>query len=1031
MQGGSGDSRNTQFTFNENPAAPAEELNQSSPGDTADSGGLRSTRTTRSGWQNVTTSRRRISTQSTPRSSRNSPRSEGVRQGHRSTRGRTTPRDHSARTDHGRVGERTGESRVKRRSTDTSVASEPVALLEELRAQCQSLRSQLINMEAYAASRDQLIRDIEVKFTDYLREHNQNVFEEVSALNHRLTCSTNEIAEYHAELMVASQEDEGATIRIQELERRGALMEHGAQRIFERGEEIRGEYKDEVHHLQGLLSNTEVRLQELQQTNVLTSDVANRLYAEGQEMQTELQNSIVEFRNRSEMATSSNNQLELVSQQQHIAVHELSEQNQLLGEALVQSRKQAELYENSMEEITRESRKKVFEANQARIESEMRHRATEHDTVKRITSYRNMEAEAISHMRLESQASSNAILKAEHYEELYTNEQRMSCELKDEIKFQNEKLRKSLTQGPTTIGRGPSETIVEDLRNQAKIAQIRVQDLGHEVHEYLQENILLKEKLSEAADVRTSSFSNAEVQLLKSELDSERKSKLASGAQHYERSCAFMGEIQDRDEKLGIKNTEIIDMKRHIDELRRDLKSSETSMSRVNPNDLPFSAGLNHHDLASRLVIDRLENQVNEANSENNVLRSWVSQVDKELNHETNVALYYRGRSDPTSGPSSKQNKKINDLLREVDNKIADGTEKDYYQKPSGGGAPPDPDDDPFDLYGPNSQGPPPDPPGLPSVRGSQRDSMDDVSTAAYTAEEPPRVSRREADKVYVSPWPKQQNLGVWQSDLVKSVVLAANDGDRAAWEAWLQHATRPNPDLDLLNDSGGQRFQSIDAKLSIALSNVITQAGDAARHVSIKLRLRTQQHSRRGTYVMGREILAMILEHFRTPGQRETAFTMEHIVSMRYLGDQHLEVFYEKWMEVVSNMMPDDVPPDDWLRDALYKKVRNSNLMMFEIKQYESWMEGDHRRTYRYLLDIIERHISRIREDKHVAAREKYAREFAGGGKPSAPAPNPTAAAPDATPKAKPKATPKEKAAPKAKAKAEAAPVLPSVTTT
>ena len=172
-----------------------------------------------------------------------------------------------------------------------------------------------------------------------------------------------------------------------------------------------------------------------------------------------------------------------------------------------------------------------------------------------------------------------------------------------------------------------------------------------------------------------------------------------------------------------------------------------------------------------------------------------------------------------------------------------------------------------------------------------------------------------------------------------------------------------------------------------------------------------------------GREILAMILEHFRTPGQRETAFTMEHIVSMKYLGDSNLEVFYEKWMEMVSNMMPDDVPPDDWLRDALYKKVRNSSLMMFDIKQYESWMEGDQRRSYRYLLDVIERHISRIREDKHVAAREKYARDFAGGGKPSAPAPNPAAAAPDANPKAKPKATPKEKAAPKAKAKADAAP--------
>ena len=299
-------------------------------------------------------------------------------------------------------------------------------------------------------------------------------------------------------------------------------------------------------------------------------------------------------------------------------------------------------------------------------------------------------------------------------------------------------------------------------------------------------------------------------------------------------------------------------------------------------------------------------------------------------------------------------------------------------------------------------------------------------STTAFTAEEPPRISRREADKVYISPWPKHQNLGVWQSDLIKSVCLAANDGDRAAWEAWLQRALRQNPDIDALNDSGGQRFQSIDAKLSIALSNVISQAGDVARHVAIKLRLRTQASNRRSTFVMGREILAMILEHFRTPGQRETAFIMEHIIQSRYLGDANIETFYEKWMEIVSNMMPEDVPQDDWLRDALYKKIRNSNLMMYDIKQYESWLEGDPRRTYQYLINAIERHIARIREDKHVAAREKYARDFAGGGRPTAPTPT-APAPPDANAKAKAKANAKEKPAPKPKAKSDAAPVLPS----
>ena len=99
---------------------------------------------------------------------------------------------------------------------------------------------------------------------------------------------------------------------------------------------------------------------------------------------------------------------------------------------------------------------------------------------------------------------------------------------------------------------------------------------------------------------------------------------------------------------------------------------------------------------------------------------------------------------------------------------------------------------------------------------------------------------------------------------------------------------------------------------------------------------------------------------------------------------------------------------------------------MMYDIKQYESWLEGDPRRTYQYLINAIERHIARIREDKHVAAREKYARDFAGGGRPTAPTPT-APAPPDANAKAKAKANAKEKAAPKPKAKSDAAPVLPS----
>ena len=41
--------------------------------------------------------------------------------------------------------------------------------------------------------------------------------------------------------------------------------------------------------------------------------------------------------------------------------------------------------------------------------------------------------------------------------------------------------------------------------------------------------------------------------------------------------------------------------------------------------------------------------------------------------------------------------------------------------------------------------------------------------------------------------------------------------------------------------------------------------------------------------------------------------------------------------MELGTNMLPEDVPPDNWLRDCLYKKIGNSHLLMFDIKQYES----------------------------------------------------------------------------------------------
>ena len=147
----------------------------------------------------------------------------------------------------------------------------------------------------------------------------------------------------------------------------------------------------------------------------------------------------------------------------------------------------------------------------------------------------------------------------------------------------------------------------------------------------------------------------------------------------------------------------------------------------------------------------------------------------------------------------------------------------------------------------------------------------------------------------------------------------------------------------------------------------------------------------------------------------------MQHVVKMQSFGTNQIDQFYQKWMEMTNNMLPEDTPPDDWLRDSLHKKIRNSHLLMFDIKHYESWDEGDNRKTYRHLRNVIERAIARTKEDKHTAARDKYARES--DRKNLQPL---TPATPVPKPGNHPSANPKAKEKPKAKPKAKSDPATP-----
>ena len=112
--------------------------------------------------------------------------------------------------------------------------------IELLTNQMLEEKVRMLESEVVASRRNQVISDIEVIFTDFLRNYYyQTANSEVETLNGMLHKSTTEVREYQAELMVAAQDDEGSIRRIEELERRKNLAENVAQRIYDKGRIMR------------------------------------------------------------------------------------------------------------------------------------------------------------------------------------------------------------------------------------------------------------------------------------------------------------------------------------------------------------------------------------------------------------------------------------------------------------------------------------------------------------------------------------------------------------------------------------------------------------------------------------------------------------------------------------------------------------------------------------------------------------------------------------------------------------------------
>ena len=230
------------------------------------------------------------------------------------------------------------------------------------------------------------------------------------------------------------------------------------------------------------------------------------------------------------------------------------------------------------------------------------------------------------------------------------------------------------------------------------------------------------------------------------------------------------------------------------------------------------------------------------------------------------------------------------------------------------------------------------------------------------------RISRREADKIVVPHWPKSHDLDGWKSQLLSNVLSACADTDQEAWISWLGEAFKLGPDIKGMSNSGGSRFTTIDVKLANALSAMIASSEDSGREIGMEIKVMTLDMARKDApeVVRGRQIVAMILDSFRSATHTDLAFTGKHLYELTYPGDNKLSLFKNQWIHILSAMREDDQPRGLALRDILFDKIKGSSSMALDIRYYKKNPEGHPEKTYEYLMEMINRTIATEREEKN-----------------------------------------------------------------
>jgi len=118
---------------------------------------------------------------------------------------------------------------------------------------------------------------------------------------------------------------------------------------------------------------------------------------------------------------------------------------------------------------------------------------------------------------------------------------------------------------------------------------------------------------------------------------------------------------------------------------------------------------------------------------------------------------------------------------------------------------------------------------------------------------------------------------------------------------------------------------------------------------------------------IKGRQIVHMLLAHFKTFDSSEMLYGFDHLSNLVCGTDLH--VFVKGWKNILDNM--NGKIDEANLRDVFYRKIKGHPDLKLDMNVYERFREENPNKTYRYLLDVVQNEINLKRQNRNMADRE------------------------------------------------------------